>query len=477
MTLKPDPDERDRWARFRYAIIAPLLAAPPGAGELWAALTTLAARTWRRPDNGMDIQFSVGTVERWYYRVRHANDPVAALRTVARGDRGRFPSMSVRAIELLTAQYADHSGWTVQLHHDNLRAQLGKDETPSYPTIRRYMRAQGLFRKKLPRNATAGMLAAVARVNQREIRSFEMEHVGALWHLDFHHGSRKILLSSGEWTKPYLLCVIDDHSRLVCHIQWFLDETAQSLVHGLCQAFLKRGLPRMLMTDNGAAMLAEEVTAGLARLGVLHQTTLPYSPYQNAKQEAFWARIESRLMAMLEGESELTLEMLNRATLAWVEMDYHRTRHSEINTTPLSCFVEAPKVLRDAPDGEFLRNAFRIDVKRTVRRSDGTVSLDAQRFEIPSRYRSLERVILRLARWDRGYVHLVCPHSGNLLCQVKPLDKSKNASGERRQLELPTLEAAPAPCGMAPLLKQLMAEYAATGLPPAYVPLIQKEPA
>lgn len=52
---------------------------------------------------------------------------------------------------------------------------------------------------------------------------------------------------------------IDDRSRLVCHLQWYLDETAQSLIHALCQAFMKRGLPRALMTDNGAAMLAEGV--------------------------------------------------------------------------------------------------------------------------------------------------------------------------------------------------------------------------
>ena len=71
-----------------------------------------------------------------------------------------------------------------------------------------------------------------------------------------------------------LLGVIDDRSRLVCHRQWYLDETAHSLVHGLSQAFMKRGLPRALMTDNGAAMLSEEVTTGLAALGVVHQTTL-----------------------------------------------------------------------------------------------------------------------------------------------------------------------------------------------------------
>jgi transposase InsO family protein len=62
----------------------------------------------------------------------------------------------------------------------------------------------------------------------------------------------------------------------------------------------QRGLPRSLMTDNGSAMLADETRHGLARLGIVHETTLPHSPYQNAKQESFWAQLEGRFVAMLE---------------------------------------------------------------------------------------------------------------------------------------------------------------------------------
>ena len=93
---------------------------------------------------------------------------------------------------------------------------------------------------------------------------------------DTHLELRKVLTRQGAWETPMLLGVIDDRSRLVCPLQWYLDETAESLIHGLSQAFMKRGLPRALMTDNGAAMVAEETTSGLAKLGVLHQTTLPY---------------------------------------------------------------------------------------------------------------------------------------------------------------------------------------------------------
>ena len=48
-----------------------------------------------------------------------------------------------------------------------------------------------------------------------------------------------------------------------------------------------------------AAMIADEVSQGLLRLRIVHEKTLPYSPYQNGKQECFWASLEGRLMEML----------------------------------------------------------------------------------------------------------------------------------------------------------------------------------
>jgi len=61
-----DPLKRDRWARLRFAIIGPLLGAPPAPGELQAALCELAARPWRHPLTGLDVRFGASTIERWY---------------------------------------------------------------------------------------------------------------------------------------------------------------------------------------------------------------------------------------------------------------------------------------------------------------------------------------------------------------------------------------------------------------------------
>ena len=473
MSNQGDGQDRDRWARLRFSIVGPLLAAPPGAGELHGALLALSGKRWCHPVTGLPVRFGSSTIERWYYAARAAADPVAALKTRVRIDCGQPRGLTAAIVTALAAQYHAHPSWSAQLHYDNLRAALaGAAPLPSYSTLRRHMKAQGWFKQgRVRRHSTPGMLAASERLQQREVRSFELDHVNALWHLDFHYGSRKVLTRHGTWMTPMALAVLDDRSRLACHVQWYGDETAESLVHGFSQALQRRGLPRALMTDNGAAMMAEEFAAGLHRLGILHQTTLPYSPYQNAKQESFWGRVEGRLMAMLEGVDELSLELLNTATGAWVEHEYQRSVHSEIGGSPLERYLAGPDVGRECPGSEGLRAAFRRELTRTQRRSDGTVSLDGQRFEIPSRYRHLQRVHLRYARWDLRRVDLVDARRGSLLCALYPLDKSANADGQRRILD-PVSQAplALSRPGMAPLLRQLMAEYAATGLPPAYLP-------
>jgi transposase InsO family protein len=426
---------RDRWARLRFAIVGPLLAAPPKRGALRAELSRLSQQTWQHPITGEPIRFGRSTLERWYYTARGATcDPVGELRSKLRKDAGRQVSLSPLLRDALRAQYRDHPSWSAQLHADNLAVRVAGNEAlgsmPSYTTIRRYLRAQGMARVRRQRGPRSpGAQRAQRRLEQREVRSYEAEYVHGLWHLDFHHGS-----------------------------------------HGLSQAFQKRGLPRAVLTDNGPAMLAAEVRQGLVDLGVVHETTLPYSPYQNAKQEVFFAQVEGRLLAMLEGVEELTLELLNEATQAWGELEYNQGLHRELGASPLARFREGPDVGRGCPGSDALRKAFRAEVTRSQRRSDGTVSVEGRRFEIPSRYRTLERVYLRTARWDLRTVDLVDPRTGAILAALHPLDKTRNADARRRRLETVSSQPAAPAAGVAPLLEKLMADYAATGLPPAYLP-------
>lgn len=462
-------EDRDRWARLRFAIIGPLLASPPAKGQLRAALEALSERTWQHPVDGRPIRFGVSTLERWFYAARGAgNDPVAVLRTRVRADAGQSRQLSAAAIAAIDVQYKQHPAWSVKLHYDNLCTALGAAALPSYATVCRYFAAHGL-----------GRLRRRVEVKQhfapREVRSFEADHTNALWHLDFHEASRRVLTARGEWAKAYCLCIIDDRSRLVCHIQWYLDQTTEHLVHGFSQALMRRVLPRAVMTDNGSAMMAEEFTNGLHELGILHQPTLPYTPWANGKQERLWGILEGRLMAMLEGVGQHTLGLLNRATHAWVEQEYHHRHDADLGSSPLERYRAGPDVGRECPPPDRVRRAFQIEVIRTQRRSDGSIPLHARRFEIPARFAHLRQVTVRYARWDLSHIDLIDPRSGAVLSPLYPLDKSANASGLRPVARPGEAPPPPATGEMAPLLKQMLADFAATGLPPAYLPTGEEE--
>ena len=179
-------------------------------------------------------------------------------------------------------------------------------------------------------------------------------------------------------------------------------------------------------------------------------------------------------MAMLEGIDDLTLTRLNEATQAWVEQDYNRKRHSEIDDTPLARFLAGPAVTRPCPDGAALRLAFTRTERRTLRKSDCTAVIEGRRFEVPNRYRHLSVLEVRFAAWDLTQVHLVDPHTGTVLCRLFPQDKAANARGLRRSVQPITSEPVtppPPPArGIGPLLGRMIDRQAATGLPPAYLP-------
>lgn len=462
------------WGQFRFSVISGLLTRPPEKGRLGEEIRLLASRCYRHPTKDEWINLGASTIERWYYRALDAPDPVAALSRRVRSDAGKTKALNARQLTELDKQYKKYPHWSYQLHTDNLAALVEErpdlGEAPSYSTVRRRMQERGWTRKRLAR--TPGKQKAAARLEQSEVRSYEAAHVNGLWHLDFHSSSRKIVDERGVYHTPRALCVLDDCSRLCCHIQWYLDETAGALIHGLTQALQKRGLPRSLMSDNGAAMIARETMSGLGRLGIEHETTLPYSPYQNGKQESFWGQLEGRMIAMLSSVEHLSLEFLNRVTQAWVEMEYNRSRHEEINLSPLDRFLQGPDVSRPCPDTRKISFAFTICESRAQRQSDGTIQVKGVRFEVPSRFRHFPRLHVRYRSWNLSRAWLVDRQTDTLLADIYPQDKIGNSNGARRTLSSSSQEVAqevvnsdPHP----PLLRKLLKDYAETGLPPAYI--------
>jgi len=182
---------------------------------------------------------------------------------------------------------------------------------------------------------------------------------------------------------------------------------------------------------------------------------------------------------MLSRSKTLTLAELNLASQAWVELEYNRKYHNEIKTTPLERFVNARDLSRPAPSSEMIRLAFCDRISRVQRFSDGTIQIHGIRFEIPNRFRHMARLSVRLQTWNLSMAYLVDPRTGTKLATIFPLDKTKNASGNRRELS-PTDESSvnnpdTEDVAYPPLLRKLMSEYAASGLPPAFIPLEEEK--
>jgi hypothetical protein len=172
--------------------------------------------------------------------------------------------------------------------------------------------------------------------------------------------------------------------------------------------------------------------------------------------------------------ADLSLDQLNEATQAWIEMEYNRAVHSELGEAPVQRYLHHRDVGRPCPSSAELKIAFTTHLDRTQRRSDGTLSLKGIRFEIPSRYNHFQRLSVRAAFWDLSHVYLAEPKTGAILCRLFPLDKHKNAQGQRAAkgspIDKPAATGSPTASGMAPLLQKLIQQYATTGLPPAYLP-------
>lgn len=472
----PIKSRQTLWAEFRFAAIGQLLSSPPPKGELKMAITELANKRWRHPTiPGQELQVSRPTLERWYYQaLRDRSSPMEALKKRCRSDVGRSRKMSEEAKKILLDLYDNYQHWSYQLHRDNLQVALKSAglPTPSYSTVRRYLLSLGKRKVAKKKNRDRpGYQRSLEKRAHFECRSFENQYVNGLWHLDFHHCSRSVITTAGEIIYPVALGVLDDHSRLICHLQWYLAESAVNLVHGFKQALLKRNMPRKLLTDNGSAMLSQEFTQGLTRLSILHETTLPYSPNQNGKQEIFWGQLEGRLIAMLERQRSLTLQQLNDLSTVWVEKDYNHGVHREIKATPYERFISSGDVSRKSLPMDELELAFMRDEKRLLRSSDCTISLGGKRFEVPSQYRHLRELVVRYASWDLSRVYLVDRQSGKILSKIFPLDKVANSISGRKSMEV--IKLAPTNSdedALPPLLQAMYQDHLDAGDIATYLP-------
>lgn len=403
-------------AAFRFGVIHELVnGANLATEEKRRLLLDKCARKWIIPHSNR-TRISENTIYRWIRRYQQSGGKIQSLYPRPRMDQGktrRYDEETLLAIINLREQRADIP---VPMLLEDLKSRLLIPERMGLTTLYRILHQNGLMKKtSVPEDR----------------RKYEAEQPNDIWQSDVMHGP--MVEVNQRQRKTYLIAFIDDHSRLITFAKFYLSENLDSFMDAFEKALAKRGLPRKLYTDNGAAYRSHKLEFTCASLSIALIHARPYRPQGKGKIERFFRGIRA---AFLPEADTSTLERLNQDLDQWLETVYHQRAHTATGMTPFDRFTKHLACIRNAPEN--LKDYFRKAVYRTVAR-DRTITLDGNLFEAPVLLIG-KRVLLLYHEhepkqveifWDKKSHGFLVPVNLHVNCRVKR-DKNKCT-----QLELP----------------------------------------
>jgi len=384
-------DEKMQVAVFRFGVISDFVTGVQiSRAEKRRLMRDKCARKWQIPFSEK-TRLSIGSINRWCRLYKDSNGDLKSLQPKDRCDQGKSRAMDEDTCLSLIGLKLETPALTVPqlIEQMNRQNRVSPGIVLNNSTVYRFLHQQNLM--DLP----------VKKPVDR--RKFEAELPNDLWQSDVMHGPKVDV--NGKMRKSYLIAVIDDHSRLIAHGQFYLSEALHSYLQAFENALAKRGLPRKLYVDNGAAFRSrhlEYISAALA-IALIHSK--PYQPQGRGKIERFFRTVRGQFLTGFKGQ---TLNELNEAFDGWLSNIYHQRKHSSTKQTPIERFAANLQCLRAAPDN--LHDYFRKVARRKVNK-DRSITLNGRLYEAP--------VALIGKR-----VELLYHHSQHLQVEVKYQNKS-----------------------------------------------------
>ncbi len=358
-------EQREEVARFRFGVISDLVGAVRlDPGDMAKLIRAKGKKRYNIP-HSQRTRISESTLWRWVRLYENSGRQLSALCPGERADQGKSRRVDDETILALTRLKRQKPGVPL----NRLLAEM-KEKALITPGIHLY---ESTAYRIIKNHGLSG------RKTQTPVdrRRFEAEFPNDIWQSDVLHGPSVEV--SGRLQKAYLIAVLDDHSRLLPHAEFFLSERLESWLDVFRQALLARGLPRKLYVDNGAAYSSKHLERVCASLGIALVHTPPYTPQGRGKIERFFRTVRTRFLPYFRQGS---LQELNLAFDHWLRTDYHQKVHSSTGETPLARFARHLEMMRPVPPD--LEDHFRKEARRRVAK-DRTVSLDGRLYEAPTR--------------------------------------------------------------------------------------------
>lgn len=352
--------KNEQIAVFRFGVIAEFVgAARLSRDERRQLVRQKCARKWVIPYSAR-TRISSSTIYRWIRRYQNSNGAIESLYPAKREDQGKTRKFDDETIAVIVSQRGKYAHLPVPLLLARLKSQSLVPQTIGLSTIYRLLHQYELMHNTTP---------------PEDRRKFEADAPNEIWQSDVMHGPK--VMVDQKHRKTYLIAFIDDHSRLITFAAFYLSENLSSFMDAFEKALARRGLPRKLYVDNGAAFRSHKLEFTCASLAISLIHARPYKPQGKGKIERFFKTVRSHFLPIADTAG---LGELNHSLDQWIEDIYHQRTHSATGTTPFDRFTGKLECIRNAPKN--LKDFFRKAVYRTVFK-DRTITLAGRLFEAP----------------------------------------------------------------------------------------------
>lgn len=433
-------DLRRDVALFRYGVIADLLVLPRGSPERRQAMREKAGRRWIIPGSRR-TRVAVETMRDWL--AAYERNGFDGLVPKPRGDFGRARRLPPDVAELLIRIKESRRRLTVRQVIAQAResGRVPAATTLSESTVHRLLQREGLT----GRDGSPGA--------PKDRRRFSFLRANELWTSDVLHGPAcgSDPADRRKRRKAYLLCFLDDATRLVPHGAFTVSENTDTFLPVFKQALLKRGLPARLYVDNGSPYRSRQLAVICATLGIQLIHSRPYRPQGRGKIERFFRTVRMQFLPLLGDDDTRSLDALNARWAAWCEGEYHLSPHRGLGgEAPLDAWARTAAGIRLVGPDTDLDTLFRYRLKRRVGK-DRTVSLRGTLYEVDAALVGETVVLLHDPAAPRARPIPVL-HAGRAAGQATLLDAYANTRVRRTratdrpdETEHPAPEPTPAP--------------------------------
>ena len=319
---------------------------------------------------------SAKTGYKWLSRYRASGE--AGLVEISRRPRGS-PSRVSQAIEAAVLEVRGaHPAWGGR----KIKRVLERTgyTAPAASTVTQILRRNGI-----ELGATGG--------HDGPWRRFEHEKPNDLWQMDF-----KGHVPLADRSRLHPLTVLDDHSRFAVVLKACADERTPTVRDALIAAFRRYGLPRTLITDNGAPWgdgpghPFTPLGVFLIDQGIRVAHARPYHPQTMGKDERFHRSLKAEAL----GKPFANLDEAARRLEAWRHTYNHERPHEAIDmVTPAERYHQSQRdYLEVVPPFDYAP----LDIVRRVQ-AGGSISFRGKTWRLPKAFRG-KTVALRPTQVD-----------------------------------------------------------------------------